>query len=392
MKKNGYHTVAFQAANPFLSKFYGYHRGFDIFKDFLDGDKESKQIEKKISSSNEKQKNKYILRVKPFLDKLPILKKIFKTLFGKKGYYTDKEYKKYIKKIENNNLPFIRGEIINKSISNWLADYNDKKPLFLWIHYMDIHQPHVPQEHILSELNLPKYDKKIIARHWAEISTHYIRNKKQVEELIDLYDAEIRYTDGCIEKLFKIFHKNGITKENSFFILTADHGEEFGEHGGLGHEMKLYNEMLSVPLIFYGKKSKNFDKHSASLVELKDIPAIILNIASGKKITDISKEFVISQSLRKEKNQWTRLVSLQNKNYKLIYDEKDQLNNEFYNLTNDVYERDNLINDSSFGEIIKEFTGIINEFLRTTSYSEKFKKRSLQKIREIQSQFNKKNS
>ena len=126
---------------------------------------------------------------------------------------------------------------------------------------------------ILSELNLPKYDKKIIARHWAEISTHYIKNKKQVEELIDLYDAEIRYTDECIEKLFKIFHKNGITKENSFFILTADHGEEFGEHDGLGHEMKLYNEMLSVPLIFYGKKSKNFDRNSNSLVELRDIPA-----------------------------------------------------------------------------------------------------------------------
>ncbi len=38
-------------------------------------------------------------------------------------------------------------------------------------------------------------------------------------------------------------------------ILTADHGEEFGEHGGLGHTRTLYDELVHVPLVmrFRGK-------------------------------------------------------------------------------------------------------------------------------------------
>ena len=189
----------------------------------------------------------------------------------------DSELQNILETIKNEFLGNSKGDNNKKSISTRSSilshirtEFSDKIGFVssvVWI----------SDDMISKLLNIPPYDDKIIARHWAEISNHKIKNSKQVTELKDLYDCEIRYEDKCIKELFDIFEMNNLTKENTFFILTADHGEEFGEHGGLGHELKLYNEMLSVPLIFVGKGSKRYNNFADSLVELKDIPQVILN-------------------------------------------------------------------------------------------------------------------
>lgn len=380
LKNLGYYTAAFQAGNPFVSSFYGYDRGFDFFEDFLSGSSKCEKMERSLAPKK-RLKEKLLSKVGSFLNSFPELKNM-----AKKGYQTYilfKENRQCVEKLKNKEMPFIRGDKLNETVLKWLEGYSEKNPLFLWIHYMDVHQPHVPQEDISKLLNIPPYSNKIIAKHWAEISNHKIKNSKQVTEIKDLYDCEIRYEDKCIEELFDIFETNNLTKENTFFILTADHGEEFGEHGGLGHEMKLYNEMLSVPLIIAGKVSKRYANFADSLVELKDISQVILNVAKGEGVTDISKEHVLSQSLRGAGENWVRLICLQNEEFKLIYDAGSEANNEFYNLSSDSGEKNNLIHDESQQEKIEEFITIIKDFLKVTDYRAKLINKTKGQIKKL---------
>jgi len=380
LKKLGYHTAAFQAGNPFISSFYGYGRGFDSFEDFLCGNSERERIERLITSKKVVKKN-LLSKVGSFLNSFPRLKSVIKKIYL--SYIDFRENRKYLKKLKDNDIPFIRGDKLNKKISKWLEKHSKNKPLFLWIHYMDVHQPHIPKEDISKSLNIPAYSDKIIAEHWSEISNRKIKNLKQIKELKDLYDCEIGYVDKCIEEVFDIFKVNNITQENTLFILTSDHGEEFGEHGGLGHEMKLYNEMLSVPLIITGKGSEKYNKFTDSLVELKDIPKIILYVAKKGGITNISKEYVLSQSLRVDGETPIRLIALQNKKFKVIYDTGLEANNEFYNLNDDPYEKKNLIGNRSYSEEINEFTDVIKEFLEIDSRRSKLKGKTMKKIKAL---------
>jgi len=199
LKKMGYYTAAFQAGNPFISSYYGYDRGFDFFEDFLKDNSECHKIEASNKSQNKIGK-RMISRFGLFLNHFPFVKSIVTKVYH--DYIDFRSNKDYLIKVRTNQMPFVRGNTVNEKLSKWLENYYNKKPLFLWIHYMDVHQPHVPQEYICKALSIPIYSDKVIAKHWAEISNHRIKNSKQISELIDLYDSEIRYVDNCVEKLF----------------------------------------------------------------------------------------------------------------------------------------------------------------------------------------------
>jgi arylsulfatase A-like enzyme len=124
------------------------------------------------------------------------------------------------------------GRIFRKT-EELLADH-DGTPLFLYAHFRDVHSPYVP---------LAPFD-----------SMFQPRDESEREKRIALYDGEIRYTDGYLERLFALLAEHGIDAENSILILTADHGEEFrdrhpGDPGGWFHARTLYEELIRVPLL-----------------------------------------------------------------------------------------------------------------------------------------------
>jgi len=73
-------------------------------------------------------------------------------------------------------------------------------------------------------------------------------SKRDLDHLVALYDRGIAYTDYWIGRLLDALAQRGLDDE-TLFVLTADHGEEFIEHGGLEHNYSYYEEMLRVPLI-----------------------------------------------------------------------------------------------------------------------------------------------
>src|SRR5439155_383990 len=73
----------------------------------------------------------------------------------------------------------------------------------------------------------------------------------EVEHLRRLYDGEIRAWDAELGTLLDALAARGVTG-STIVVLTADHGEEFQEHGRLKHRIHLYDELLHVPLVIAG--------------------------------------------------------------------------------------------------------------------------------------------
>lgn len=245
-KKNGFVTAGIHS-NPYVSQFYGYDRGFDYFNDFLLG-----QVDRDV----------------------------------KRGSLSNKFYEglKGVKALVFHQLPHETGEEINESVFNWLDSVDSS--FFLWVHYMDVHMPYVPPNDFLRKLDLRSYSyarKVWMGKKIDDLKMRENIKDKEISDYVNLYDGTIRYTDQVIANLVKgIEHKFSDT----VFVITADHGEEFREHGGLSHVEKLYDELLHVPLMMYGKDVES--KQVSDVVSLVDLAPMILDIAG----VDIPQDFM----------------------------------------------------------------------------------------------------
>ncbi len=102
-------------------------------------------------------------------------------------------------------------------VMEWL-DQHARDKFFLWIHDMDTHSPPTEGNPYLGKPG------------W------------------NAYDAEVRWVDEAVRRLFAKLDALGI-RDQVLFIFTADHGEAFGEHHLVGHQNVIYDEVLHVPLI-----------------------------------------------------------------------------------------------------------------------------------------------
>jgi arylsulfatase A-like enzyme len=241
LKKAGYQTAAFHS-NPWLSKFYGYDRGFDEFDDnsgiVLRMGTRAKSMGGLVAWAAHKVG--LVLR--------PVLTNLYE-------------------------IQIISAEEINSRAISWIESHEGR--LFLWLHYMDVHQPYSPPTEYLSQFcDEPVSHRQINALHQKMLGKHSKMSQSEIETLINLYDAEIRYTDEIIGSLVK---KLGDCIPDSYVIVTADHGDEFGEHGRFGHQ-SVYDGILRVPLILTGPGIKGGTSIEGQ-VSLINLAPTILDIA-----------------------------------------------------------------------------------------------------------------
>jgi arylsulfatase A-like enzyme len=83
----------------------------------------------------------------------------------------------------------------------------------------------------------------------AEAREHGVDPDWFSETARGLYDADIAFNDDQLSRLIEVLQEQG-DLENTLIVITADHGEEFFDHGGTSHGFSLYNELLNVPLVF----------------------------------------------------------------------------------------------------------------------------------------------
>lgn len=122
------------------------------------------------------------------------------------------------------------------------------KPIFLFVHLYDVHYPYLPPEPWNFQYDKPGTKKSTRYRNYE----WYLRNPVPTERWTHLraqYDESIAYTDAMLARLGAAWSASG---RKVSWVVTADHGEELGEHGSWGHAHTLHPEVMRVPLLVSG--------------------------------------------------------------------------------------------------------------------------------------------
>jgi len=141
---------------------------------------------------------------------------------------------------------------------DWLAIHSDENA-FVFIHLMDCHRPYHPKPENLGKFGSDDYSGQFTEEFMVmpevieEIRAgNVVLPEEDWEQIEALYDEEIVGLDQDFGAFIKELEAAGIY-DDTMIIFTADHGEEFREHGGYEHGHSLYDEVIHVPLIIKDK-------------------------------------------------------------------------------------------------------------------------------------------
>jgi arylsulfatase A-like enzyme len=125
-----------------------------------------------------------------------------------------------------------------------------KGNLFLWVHFFDPHSPwEAPPEYLAGMEPPPGMGLRLgTEEHLAIRLGEREISPASREWMKRLYRAEVRWVDDAVGSLLAEMKRLGIY-DDSLIVLLSDHGEEFWEHGTIGHGHTLYDELLHVPFL-----------------------------------------------------------------------------------------------------------------------------------------------
>ena len=101
---------------------------------------------------------------------------------------------------------------------------------------------------------------------------------EEISHIRDRYDEEVRFTDQGIGTLLFELEALGLS-DNTIVLFTADHGEEFMEHGWLGHTRFLYDGMIHVPLAIYDPRTPQKGARIAAPVSTVSVTPTLVELA-----------------------------------------------------------------------------------------------------------------
>lgn len=250
----GYRTAGFHS-NAYLNPEFGYGRGFDHYFDSMTDSGTMAKIRQFVS--NNLDNDGLVFR---------LLASAFFTAERQAG--------------ANIGSAYVDADEITDRAIEWMQNGDSGTDDFLWVHYMDVHHPYLPPE----RHQLAFRDDTISERRAIQLRRKFLEDPEAVtdeelSDIIDLYDAEIRFTDAEIGRLLESAEEQW---EEFTVAVTSDHGEEFKEHGEFSHHAKFYDEVIHVPLIYQnGEAAGNYDE----LVGLLDVAPTLVDSA-GLDIPD----------------------------------------------------------------------------------------------------------
>lgn len=187
---------------------------------------------------------------------------------------------------------------------NLLHKYRDRQPLFLFVNLMETHYKYNPPPEAHNIIRLSDREKKEILQF--DPFGYYIERPAGglLEKLTLLYEQELAFVDSCIADLYGYLAEAGL-RDRTLFIVTSDHGEFLGEHDLYGHYFSLYNEVLHIPLVVRYPDGDGPRGEVASLVQLQDLYATILEAAgvplppplSSASLLSGSRDFALAEHL-----------------------------------------------------------------------------------------------
>ncbi len=220
------------------------------------------------------------------------------------GYVSDRfgfgrgwdSYRNYIREGRRTMAEFVAADVLQ-----WLDDRPTEKPFFLYVHTIDPHVPYRPPAEHLALYGDPSYRGRVDFSRDATLLENVKLGRLRLDErdkahLQALYDGEITYTDVHFSAILDGLDRRGLS-DDTMVVLTSDHGEEFWDHGSVGHGHSVYEELLHVPLFVRlpGQPARRL----RDAVGLVDVMPTILD-ALGQPIPDHLSGRSFLPSLRAE--------------------------------------------------------------------------------------------
>ena len=243
LKDAGYRTAAFVAGNPYLSSRFGYNQGFETFHDFLNAIPDGEP-----SPPGNDFKSTFNRFVQSSASHTSLTAAAYEELYF--------WYCQWRSAAEDFSMDALRrypaADVVVDQACSWLQGLAGE-PFFLWLHLMDPHHPYYPPEDASSALKSRINPRRAVFLNsfWNRGHVADRRLERYREEVVSLYDAGVYWVDKQISRLASVLKQSRLW-DDLVFAVTADHGEEFLEHGVRYHSpMSLSEQLIHVPLLLH---------------------------------------------------------------------------------------------------------------------------------------------
>ena len=168
------------------------------------------------------------------------------------------------------------------SLGRNIRRYAGRKPFFGFINIPAPHSPYAPPSNYrkLYQTSHPSADADTVEALADSGGYRFMAGELEPTEddwaaVKDLYDGETAFADAVVSSIFDTLRKAGVY-DDTLVIVTADHGEHFGEHGRAYHQFSLFDELLHVPLIVKPTRGES-GRHHEELASLVDLYPTVLS-------------------------------------------------------------------------------------------------------------------
>jgi arylsulfatase A-like enzyme len=168
---------------------------------------------------------------------------------------------------------------------DWLEAHRSEERFFLFVHTYEVHAPYLPRDAEARAVadRLTPGDARQLPRRFQEEGqleqnrgTHRL-SPRNLARLRALYIGEISYLDRVFGRFLARLDALGISRD-TLVVVTADHGDQFGEQGKVGHGESLHNRVMHVPLAFRWPAQLASGESDAP-VQLADVLPTLLELA-----------------------------------------------------------------------------------------------------------------
>jgi len=213
-----------------------------------------------------------------------------------------------------------RAERTTRALLDWVRTEADpKRPLFLWVHYIDPHGPyHAPEpfrDTLAHEGHVPLEVRRIPRYQRAP-------GVDDALDYVDRYDEEVAYQDAQFGHLV---HELGAVRplDEALVLLTADHGETLlGHERWFAHDWHVYEELIRVPLLVRGPGARK-GLSTAPVSNVDVVPTILRHagVSPGSHLSDVDlrqpgrapRSRVVLAESTKSGGQWLAAISAEEK-------------------------------------------------------------------------------
>ncbi len=229
-----------------------------------------------------------------------------------------------------------------------------EKPFFVWLGTIDPHVAYNPRKPFLHLYDPEPYSGIVRPSRTAYLLADISRGKVKLAEkdwrrLVNLYHGEITYNDDQMGELIEQLDRKGILQRTAI-ILVADHGDEFLEHGKMGHGHGMYDELIRVPLIIYYPRGFGAPRIVNSVIESRSIYSTVLQMLGVEIDSSVDAESLVPYAFgyaplwssmgASQQSKSVRLLSVGAWRY--LYGRRSI---EIYDTRYDSYQQNNIAND-----------------------------------------------